>query len=73
MVVGAAGHLLTFRAEWFKVRRMPYSLLDAGRVRGLCSRATSHPRAHDAQGALLGRDRLEAAMRPVVVRARPKA
>jgi SAM-dependent methyltransferase len=52
-----------------KVRRMSNSLLQAGRVRNLYSRAISHPRVYKAQGALLGRDRLEAAMRPVVHRA----
>ncbi len=48
---------------------MSNSLLDAGRVRGLYSRAISHPRIYKAQGVLLGRDRLEAAMRPVVQQA----
>jgi SAM-dependent methyltransferase len=48
---------------------MSNSLLHAGRVRGLYSRAISHPRVYKAQGMLLGRDRLEAAMRPVVEQA----
>src|SRR3954466_12328821 len=48
---------------------MSNSLLDAGRVRGLSSRALSPPRVYEAQGVLRGRDRLEAAMRPVVEQA----
>lgn len=48
---------------------MSNPLLGEGRVRGLYSRAISHPRVYKAQGRLLGRDRLEAAMRPVVQRA----
>ncbi|MDT0276278.1 hypothetical protein [Blastococcus goldschmidtiae] len=48
---------------------MSNALLQAGRVRGGYPRAISHPGAHMAQGALRGRDRLAAAMRPVVHRA----
>lgn len=47
---------------------MANSLREA-RVRNLYSRAISHPRVYKAQGVLLGRDRLEAALRPVVDRA----
>lgn len=39
---------------------------ESRRVRSLYSRAISHPTVYKAQGALLGRDRLEAALRPVV-------
>jgi SAM-dependent methyltransferase len=48
---------------------MSNSLREERRVRGLYARAISHPRVYKAQGVLLGRDRLEAAMRPVVHRA----
>jgi SAM-dependent methyltransferase len=48
---------------------MSKSLLDTGPVRGPYSRAISHPLVYRAQGVLLGRDRLEAAMRPVVEQA----
>jgi SAM-dependent methyltransferase len=48
---------------------MATPLLGSGRVRDLYSRAISHPRVYEAQGKIFGRDRLEAAMRPVVERA----
>lgn len=48
---------------------MSTSSLGAGRVQGLYSRAISHPRVYKAQGKIFGRERLRAAMRPVVDRA----
>jgi SAM-dependent methyltransferase len=48
---------------------MSNSHLEARGVRSLYSRAISHPRLYTAQGVLLGRERLKAAMRPVIDRA----